>query len=491
MTLLNEISYFQISMEIKSPQHELNVLRQAQTAFKAQNKLFENLIEMVRSSSKQEMLKTTMQKTLDVACELSGAEKGSLFLLNEEGVVTDSILTRGEVPSEQRLSLIGSVLDRGLAGWVRKHFAIGLIKDSKTDNRWLSLPDEPYAVRSALAVPILRHKWLFGILTLMHPAPGHFTRESITMMQLTADQMALAIENAQLYMKLDASYRSLGKAKQSIETYSKALDHELEQGRKIQKNFLPHQIPHVPNCEIATYFHPALQLSGDFYDVFILPDHRVGLVIADVSGKGVGSALFMALLRSLIRVFSGYARLQYSLESRSQENSASLKEPANITYADESNALNAVTLTNEYIAHEHGDEGMFATLFFGIIDPLTGSLSYVNGGHEPLIILGADRIKNRLQPTGPAVGMMPGSRYKIRKVQLESGDILFGYTDGVTEARSPLDELYTRRRFEESVVRYKVSTAAESIENVKSSLFKFIQNAPQADDITMLAIRFK
>ena len=478
-------------MEIISPQNELNRLRRAQKAFQAQNRLFENLIEMVRSSSKQEMLKTTMQKTLDVACDLSGAEKGSLFLLNEEGVVTDSILTRGEVPSEERLSLIGSVLDRGLAGWVRKHLEIGLIKDSETDNRWLSLPDEPYVVRSALAVPILRHDWLFGILTLMHQEPGHFNQESIDLMQITADQMALAIENAQLYMKLDASYRSLGRAKQSIETYSKALDHELEQGRKIQKNFLPHQIPQVPNCEIATYFHPALQLSGDFYDVFILPDHRVGLVIADVSGKGVGSALFMALLRSLIRVFSGYARLQYSLESRRRENPAVLKDLADVTYADESNALNAVSLTNEYIAHEHGDEGMFATLFFGIIDPLTGSLSYVNGGHEPLIILSTAGIKNRLHPTGPAVGMMPGSRYKIEKVQLESGDILFGYTDGVTEARSPQDELYTRRRFEESVVGCDLSTAAESIETVQSNLFKFIQNAPQADDITMLAIRYR
>ena len=478
-------------MEILSPQNELNRLRRAQKAFQAQNRLFENLIEMVRSSSKQEMLKTTMQKTLDLARDLSGAKKGSLFLLNEKGVVTDSILTRGEVPSQKRLSLIGNVLDRGLAGWVRKHLEIGLVKDSETDNRWLSLPNEPYVVRSALAVPILRHKWLFGILTLMHPAPGHFNQDSIDMMQLTADQMALAIENAQLYMKLNASYHSLERAKQSIETYSRALDHELEQGRKIQKDFLPHQIPQVPNCEIATYFHPALQLSGDFYDVFILPDHRVGLVIADVSGKGVGSALFMALQRSLIRVFSGYARLQYSLESRSRENPAFLKSPTSATGADESTALNAVSLTNEYIAHEHGDEGMFATLFFGIIDPLTGTLSYVNGGHEPLIILSKAGIKNRLQPTGPAVGMMPGSRYNIGHVKLESGDILFGCTDGVTEARSPQDELYTRRRFEESVVRCNAPTASESIETVKSDLFKFIQNAPQADDITMLAIRYR
>ncbi len=246
-------------MEIRALQNELHILKREQAAFQAQNRLFENLIEMVRSSSKQEMLKATMQNTLDVACELSGAEKGSLFLLNEEGVVTDSILTRGEVTTEKRSRLIGSVLDRGLAGWVREHLEIGLVKDSETDDRWLSLPNEPYVVRSAIAVPILRHKWLFGILTLMHPEPAHFDQGSIDMMQITADQMALAIENAQLYMKLDASYRSLGKAKRSIERYSTALDLELEKGRKIQKDFLPHQIPEAPNCEIATYFHPALQ----------------------------------------------------------------------------------------------------------------------------------------------------------------------------------------------------------------------------------------
>ncbi len=477
-------------MEIRSPQNELNSLRRAQKAFRAQNKLFENLIEMVRSASRQEMLKTSMQKTLDVARELSGAEKGSLFLLNEQGVVTDSILTRGEVPSEHRLRLIGSVLDRGLAGWVRKHLEIGLIKDTETDSRWLRLPDEPYLIRSALAVPIVRHKWLFGILTLMHPSPGYFNRESIDMMQITADQMALAIENTQLYMKLNASYRSLENAKQAIETYSKALDQELEKGRKIQKDFLPHQIPQVPNCEIAAYFHPALQLSGDFYDVFLLPDNRVGIVIADVSGKGVGSALFMALLRSLIRVFSGHAQLHCALEAHGEESLGTLKDIESLNYTNQSNALNAVSLTNEYIAHEHGEEGMFATLFFGIIHPLTGELSYVNGGHEPPIIKDAHGIKNRLKPTGPAVGMMPGTRYQIKNVQLESGDILFGFTDGVTEARSPQDALYTRKRFEESVVKNYPPTAAESIENVTADLFEFIQKAPQADDITMLAIRW-
>ena len=241
-------------MNSSSLQEELRELRREKTAFQAQNRLLENLIEMARSSSQKEMLQTTMIKTLEVSCELSGAEKGSLFLLNDDGVVTDSILTRGEVSSEKRSNLIGTVLDRGLAGWVRENLQIGLVRDAKEDNRWLSLPNEPYTVRSALAVPILRRQRLFGILTLIHSQPRHFTPDSIEMMQMTADQIALAIENAQLYVKLDASYRSLEKAKKSIETYSKALDRELEKGRKIQKDFLPHRLPSVNNCEAVHFF---------------------------------------------------------------------------------------------------------------------------------------------------------------------------------------------------------------------------------------------
>jgi serine phosphatase RsbU (regulator of sigma subunit) len=478
-------------MKSASLSEELHQLRREKTAFQAQNKLFENLIEMVRSSSKQEMLKTAMQKTLDVACELIEAEKGSLFLINNDGVVTDSILTRGDVPAAERLSLIGRVLDKGLAGWVRENLEIGIIKDTETDTRWLSMKDEPYVVRSAISVPILRHRSLFGILTLMHPLPGHFRQDAIDMLQITADQMALAIENTQLYMKLHASYRSLEKAKLSIETYSSALDRELDKGRKIQRDFLPRQIPSVVNCDIASYFLPALQLSGDFYDVFVLPGDHVGLVIGDVSDKGVGSALFMALLRSLIRIFSGHARLHYASEPHGEEGADLLKDGEVYKRSDPRTVLNGVSLTNEYIAHEHGQEGMFATLFFGIVDPYKGTLSYINGGHEPLIILNDNGIKNRLKPTGPSVGMMPGARYAIEQIQLKDGDTLFGFTDGVTEARSSMDELYTRRRLEASFESCNKKTTAEILEHIKANLFDFTKNTPQADDITMLAMRWR
>ncbi|MEW6671835.1 MAG: PP2C family protein-serine/threonine phosphatase [Thermodesulfobacteriota bacterium] len=280
------------------------------------------------------------------------------------------------------------------------------------------------------------------------------------------------------------------KREKEVKIFSKALQNELEKGRKIQREFLPKRIPQISGCEIAAYFQPALQLSGDFYDAFLLPNNHVGLVIADVSDKGVGSALFMALLRSLIRAFSGHAHLYYSVKSHRKDKFVSLVDIANSKNIGVSNALKAVSLTNEYISYEHSEEGMFATLFFGVIDPTTGILSYINAGHEPLIIVGLDGIKKKLNPTGPVLGMMPGSNYKMETTQLEPGHILFGFTDGVTEARSPMDELYTRKRLEKSVMKCKLTSAINFLENIKLHLFDFIEQAPQSDDITMLAVRW-
>ncbi|MBN2088075.1 SpoIIE family protein phosphatase [candidate division KSB1 bacterium] len=276
---------------------------------------------------------------------------------------------------------------------------------------------------------------------------------------------------------------------ETINLYSQALKSEMEKGRKIQRDFLPTALPALPYCDIAFYFHPANQLSGDFYDVFQLPGKCVGLVVADVSDKGVGSALFMALLRSLIRIFSGHSKKYFSIERHGRTISNVLEESPALSDTKPAAALNAVFLSNEYIANEHGGEGMFATLFFGIFDPSSGVLTYVNGGHEPLLVLGENGIKNRLKPTGPALGIIPGTNYKIKKVQLHKGDILFGFTDGVTEARSPMDELYTRTRLEKSIENYKFTSSADFLENVKSNLFSFIKQTPQSDDITMLAVR--
>jgi sigma-B regulation protein RsbU (phosphoserine phosphatase) len=283
---------------------------------------------------------------------------------------------------------------------------------------------------------------------------------------------------------LAKSYRLLKLAKQKIENYSKALDAEMEKGKKIQRDFLPDQIPRIQGWEIAVYFKPARQVSGDFYDVFLLPGNLIGLVIADVCDKGVGSALFMALFRSLIRVFSGQISLQgVSVSSTCESGSDSFCDHHHL-------ALRAVSLTNDYIAMVHGEEGMFATLFFGVVDPQSGKMGYVNGGHEPVMVVNPGGVKDILKATGPAVGMMPESNYGAKLVQIEPGDTLIGYTDGVTEALSPNREFYTKKRFI-SVLENPAPTASKLIEQIKTDLFNYIDEAPQSDDITMFAVHRK
>lgn len=268
----------------------------------------------------------------------------------------------------------------------------------------------------------------------------------------------------------------------------KKIEFELEKGREIQREFLPSQIPKLPNWEIATCFYPAGQVSGDFYDVFVLPDGNVGLVIADVCDKGVGSALYMALFRSLIRVFA-----QQSIYCTGPDLPQIGTAPGNIeTISSHENIqmarLGAVSSTNNYIAHIHGRECMYATLFFGLLNPSTGLLSYINGGHEPLYVINAGNIKKRLRPTGPAVGLMPDITFKTQQIELEPGDLLVGYTDGVTEARSPKDEFYTRERLQ-SLLTQPFKSASETLERIKTNLFAFIDIAPRADDVTMLAVQ--
>lgn len=268
----------------------------------------------------------------------------------------------------------------------------------------------------------------------------------------------------------------------------KRIEFELEKGQEIQREFLPRSIPQVPNWEIAAFFKPAGKVAGDFYDIFSLKDGYMGLVIGDVCDKGVGSALYMALFRSLIRVFS--TRMGFT--PREDDTPSSLTTPDSEAMRSDGDdpvaSLRAVSLTNDYIAQIHGDEGMFATIFFGVLDSKTGRLYYVNGGHEPLLIAGSTGIKTSLQPTGPAVGVMAGMEFGVQDVYLKPGDILLGYTDGLTEARSAGDELFSRDRLN-NLFDTPVETASLLLETIQSNLFSFMDGAPRNDDVTMLAVQ--
>jgi serine phosphatase RsbU (regulator of sigma subunit) len=251
--------------------------------------------------------------------------------------------------------------------------------------------------------------------------------------------------------------------------HARSLERELEIGREIQRGFLPAEIPAPDGWELRAHFRPARQVAGDFYDAFPLPGGRVAIVLADVCGKGVGAALFMALFRSLFRA---------------------LAEPQFAAAAETSEGLRAtVQGTNDYIARTHGSANMFATVFFAVLDPATGAVEYVNAGHELPAVLGAGgAVRARLAPTGPAVGLMADLPFGVARECLGRGETLVAFTDGVVDARNPEEESYGEERLMALLADGNV-TAQALIDRVDAALGSFVADAAQFDDVAMLAAR--
>lgn len=251
--------------------------------------------------------------------------------------------------------------------------------------------------------------------------------------------------------------------------YLKSMERELEIGRQIQKGFLPRKLPQVTGWEIASYFKSAREVAGDFYDAFHLAsEQKLCLVIADVCDKGVGAALFMTLFRSLLRFTIGASDL------------IAAGSPA-------SRLKQAATLTNNYIADTHGETGMFATVFFGLLDPATGILSYVNAGHESPLLLDASLGCMALTRTGPALGVIPNVKFDVREVEIEPGQLLFAFTDGAPDA---LNVAGARLGREALFSRLQADLSAEMLlAQISQELTEYMTGADQFDDITLLAVR--
>jgi serine phosphatase RsbU (regulator of sigma subunit) len=252
--------------------------------------------------------------------------------------------------------------------------------------------------------------------------------------------------------------------------YLQAVKQELELGRRTQADFFPAQVPQPAGWRIAGLFYPAREVAGDFYDTFTLPGNRLGLVIADVCDKGVGAALFMVLVRSLMRAFA--------------------EQVSSAATGSDALSLDAVPLVNNYITihhqHEQSRIHMFATLFFGVLDPTTGTLTYINAGHAPPAIIGAAGVRTMLEPTGPAVGIMRDSVFRREQLYLEPGDILLAYTDGITEARSATHEMFGEERLFD-LLNQPVDAVDSLFAALEQRVRSHIGDTPPEDDITMLA----
>jgi sigma-B regulation protein RsbU (phosphoserine phosphatase) len=236
---------------------------------------------------------------------------------------------------------------------------------------------------------------------------------------------------------------------------------ELNIARDIQMSFLPESVPVMSGFEIAAMSIPANEVGGDFYDFIPIDDEHTGLVIADVSGKSVPAALFMALSRADVR--------------------------ANALWG--ASAAGTVGKANNLITRD-SKSGMFVTLFYGVLDTKGRSMTYVNAGHNPPVVLdeksGALRM---LERTGIALGALEDAIYEEKMMPLESGTSIVFYTDGITEACNKDGELFGEGRLNVAIRAGAGLKAGEIMGRIKAATLAFCEGAPQADDMTLMVVK--
>jgi serine phosphatase RsbU (regulator of sigma subunit)/putative methionine-R-sulfoxide reductase with GAF domain len=296
------------------------------------------------------------------------------------------------------------------------------------------------------AIPIAVKNDLYGVILIEEAAGGlRFRSRRLEIITGIAQQAALAIQNDLLQKEMVVRER---------------LETEVQLARQIQQTFIPEQLPQFSNWDLAARWKTARQVGGDFYDVFELPNNRLGLFIADVADKGVPAALFMALTRTLVRA----------------------------AVIENESPADALRRVNELLIPDT-KQGMFVTAVYGVLDMDKNELSYVNAGHNPPLWVRCDGTVERLTRTGVALGASEEARYEQRLIRFESEDYLLFYTDGLTESFNFDGEFFGEERLIEAIRTNRCSSASELLDVVESSLLNFVQDMPPADDLTMLALR--
>jgi sigma-B regulation protein RsbU (phosphoserine phosphatase) len=316
---------------------------------------------------------------------------------------------------------------------------------------WLSLdPQQDVNLGSpdvfVFAVPIAVKDALYGVM-LTEEAPGglRFRTRRLEIITGIAQQVALAIQNDLLQKEMVARER---------------LETEVQLARQIQQTFIPESLPQFPDWELAARWKTARQVGGDFYDVFDLPNRRLGLFIADVADKGVPAALFMALTRTLVRA------AVTELESPA----AAMKRVNDLLIPDTK-------------------QGMFVTAIYAVVDMDKGELTYVNAGHNPPLWIKRDGSVERLVRTGVALGAAEDVQYNQRVIPIDKGESVLLYTDGLTESFDSNGAFFDEARLIDAIQSNLCSSAAELLDVVEKALLNFVKDMPPADDLTMLVVR--
>jgi serine phosphatase RsbU (regulator of sigma subunit) len=321
-----------------------------------------------------------------------------------------------------------------------------LTSDAQHDPRFMSSTVMFQGIRSVLAVPLGVGDGIFGMIYADSPfATSRFTEDHLKVLTTLGSVAAIRVENARLLEEHLAQER---------------FDRELQLAREIQQRFLPTAPPAVTGFELQGISFPSYQIGGDYYDFILCDGGRLVVALGDVSGKGTAAALLMSSLHAAV-----HAQV------------ASCRPIAE-----------TIGAVNHYLA-DNTPANRFVTLFYAELDSQTGSLAFINAGHNPPLIAHAAGTVEQLGSGGLPLGIMPGCEYREGRTQLQPGDVLVAYSDGVTEQTNPKGEEFGPARLQEVVSQNIERSAAAIRDKIEAALSAFAQGTPAVDDITLLIVK--
>ena len=326
---------------------------------------------------------------------------------------------------------------------IQNHRAV-LSHDAREDQRFKAGRSVAnFGIRAMMAAPLIWRGEVLGVLYLDSHGVASFAQADLHLLTSIAGQCAAAVGNARLHEELLKRQR---------------LEQDLQLAERIQQSFLPRRIPKIDRFTFAARYDPAYEVGGDFYDFIHLPDERLGVVVADVSGKGVGAALYMARLTRDLRYFA-----------------LAETDPARV-----------LAFMNQAVV-DFGQDDMFVTLIYVVIDERSRELTIANAGHMPPLVRRAKQGSVRLidDVAGLPLGVLPETDYDSELFALQPGDSVMLYTDGLVEAMSPGREMFGIQRLMESVA-HGSSAVSDIIDRTLKQRREHVQDAAQFDDTTIV-----
>jgi sigma-B regulation protein RsbU (phosphoserine phosphatase) len=390
-------------------------------------------------------LEEVLNRVMDEVIKITHGERGFLMLCESGGKMSFKA-ARGL--DHQTIESPEFQISRGVVERVANEGKSILTSDAQSDE-WLRSRESVRALnlRAILAVPIQLKEVCKGVIYVDNRIQtGIFRPADIELLEGIASSAAIAIENARLYQ---------------VAVEKGRLERELQVARDVQSNLIPRATPQIPGWDFSALWNPARQVSGDFFDFIPLQQDKIGIVIADVTDKGMPAALFMAHARSIIR--------------------ASVVGP----YAP----AEAIISANHLICTDP-TEGMFVSLFYAQLDPGSGELTYVNGGHNPPLhyrSVSNDLIE--LQHTGFPLGIEDESPYEQGSLHIQDGDFLLMYTDGVTEAMNQSFDMFGKDRLVQILFEHISDSASEIQSTINNAIFEFMGTEDASDDVTLVVLK--